>query len=153
MGFPEVPMISKTAIEHLQQALGEKNVYHEKEDLLVLGYDSTPGVHHLPEVAVFPTTTEQVRAALEIARREGLPIVPRGSGTGLSGGSVPIAGGMVLCLTRMNRILEIDVENLTATVEAGVVTLDLFNAVAAKGLFYPPRSRLTKDLDHRWQRR
>jgi len=131
-------MISTTAIAHLKEKLGEKNVYHEKEDLLVLGYDSTPGVHHLPEVAVFPTSTEQVRDAIEIARREGLPIVPRGSGTGLSGGSVPIAGGMVLCLTRMNRILEIDVENLTATVEAGVVTLDLFNAVAAKGLFYPP---------------
>lgn len=131
-------MISTTAIAHLKEKLGEKNVYHEKEDLLVLGYDSTPGVHHLPDVAVFPTTTEQVRDAIEIARREGLPIVPRGSGTGLSGGSVPIAGGMVLCLTRMNRILEIDVENLTATVEAGVITLDLFNAVAAKGLFYPP---------------
>jgi glycolate oxidase len=131
-------MISTTAITHLKEKLGDKNVYHEKEDLLVLGYDSTPGVHHLPEVAVFPTSSEQVRAAIEIARREGLPIVPRGSGTGLSGGSVPIAGGMVLCLTRMNRILEIDVENLTATVEAGVITLDLFNAVAAKGLFYPP---------------
>jgi glycolate oxidase len=75
---------------------------------------------------------------MEIAHREGLPLTPRGSGTGLSGGSVPARGGMVLCLTRMNRILEIDEENLTATAEAGVVTLDLFNAVAEKGLFYPP---------------
>jgi len=131
-------MISQTAIAHLVEQLGRENVYHEKEDLLLYGYDSTPGVHHLPEVAVFPTSTAQVQAALEIARREGLPLVPRGSGTGLSGGSVPIEGGMVLCLTRMNRILEIDQENLTATVEAGVITLDLFNAVAAKGLFYPP---------------
>jgi glycolate oxidase len=131
-------MISKTAIQHLVEKLGPKNVYHEKEDLLLYGYDSTPGVHHLPEVAVFPTTTAQVFATIEIARREGLPIVPRGSGTGLSGGSVPAKGGMVLCLTRMNRILEIDEENLTATAEAGVITLDLFNAVAARGLFYPP---------------
>ncbi len=131
-------MISKTAIEHLRQKLGAANVAFEKEDLLVLGYDSTPGVHHLPEVAVYPTSSEGVLVAMEIARREGLPIVPRGSGTGLSGGSVPVKGGMVLCLNRMNRILEIDEENLTATCEAGVVTLDLFNATAARGLFYPP---------------
>jgi len=131
-------MISKTAIAHLKEKLGAQNVAAEKEDLLVLGYDSTPGVHHLPEVAVFPTTSEGVLVAMEIAQREGLPIVPRGSGTGLSGGSVPVKGGMVLCLNRMNRILEIDEENLTATCEAGVVTLDLFNATAAKGLFYPP---------------
>lgn len=131
-------MISRTAIQHLQDKLGPENVAFEKEDLLVLGYDSTPGVHHLPEVAVYPTTGEAVLAAMEIARHEGLPIVPRGSGTGLSGGSVPVKGGMVICLNRMNRILEIDEENLTATCEAGVVTLDLFNATAAKGLFYPP---------------
>jgi glycolate oxidase len=131
-------MISNTAIQHLVEKLGEKNVLHEQEDLLVYGYDSTPGIHHMPEVVVFPTTEEQVTEAVQIARREGLPIVPRGSGTGLSGGSVPACGGMVVCLTRMNRIIEIDEENLTATAEAGVVTLDLFNAVAAKGLFYPP---------------
>ncbi len=131
-------MISQTAIHHLVEKLGAKNVLFEKEDLLVYGYDSTPGVHHLPEVVVFPSSNDEVCAALEIAHREGLPIVPRGSGTGLSGGSVPAEGGMVVCLSRMNRILEIDEENLTATAQAGVVTLDLFNAVAAKGLFYPP---------------
>ncbi len=131
-------MISKTAIRHLQEKLGEKNVLHEQEDLLVLGYDSTPGVHHLPEVVVYPTTAEQVVTAMEVAQSEGLPLVPRGSGTGLSGGSVPLRGGMVLATTRMNRIREIDEENLTATCEPGVITLDLFNAVAAKGLFYPP---------------
>jgi glycolate oxidase len=136
--FEGKTMISKTAIQHLVDKLGATNVAYEKEDLLVLGYDSTPGIHHLPEVAVYPTTSEGVLTAMEIAQREGLPIVPRGSGTGLSGGSVPVKGGMVLCLNRMNRILEIDEENLTATAEAGVVTLDLFNAVAAKGLFYPP---------------
>ncbi|MBE0499878.1 MAG: FAD-binding protein [Desulfuromonadales bacterium] len=131
-------MISKTAIEQLIEKLGAENVASEKEDLLVLGYDSTPGIHCLPEVAVYPTSREGVLAAMEIAGREGLPIVPRGSGTGLSGGSVPVKGGMVLCLNRMNRILEIDEENLTATCEAGVITLDLFNATAARGLFYPP---------------
>jgi glycolate oxidase len=131
-------MLSRTTIDELQRVVGAANVASEPEDLLVLGYDSTPGIHHLPEVAVYPTSTEGVLAVLEIARRDGLPVTPRGSGTGLSGGSVPAKGGMVLCLNRMNKILEIDEENLTATVEAGVVTLDLFNATAKKGLFYPP---------------
>jgi glycolate oxidase len=131
-------MISTTAIAHLKEKLGDSNVLHEKEDLLTLGYDSTPGVHHLPEVVVYPQNADQLIWAMEIAHREGLPLTPRGSGTGLSGGSVPVRGGMVIGLSRMNRILEIDEENLTATAEAGVVTLDLFNAVAQKGLFYPP---------------
>jgi len=131
-------MLSKNVLQQLSDRLGAGNVLHEKEDMLVLGYDSTPGVHLLPDVAVFPTDRDGVLAAMEIANQEDLPITPRGSGTGLSGGSVPARGGMVLCLNRMNRILEIDEENLTATAEAGVVTLDLFNAVAAKGLFYPP---------------
>jgi len=131
-------MIAKETIDLLCRKLGKDNVAWEKEDLLVLGYDSTPGLHHLPDIVVYPTTTEEIQAAMEIAYKEGWPITPRGSGTGLSGGSVPVKGGMVICLNRMNRILEIDEENLTATVEPGVVTLDLFNAVAEKGLFYPP---------------
>lgn len=131
-------MISPTVITRLQQIVGVDNVLHEREDLLVLGYDSTPGIHLPPDVVVYPTTSEAVAAVLEVARENDLPVTPRGSGTGLSGGSIAARGGMVLCLNRMKRILEIDEENLTATVEPGVVTLDLFNAVAAKGLFYPP---------------
>ena len=68
-------------------------VLHEREDLLVLGYDSTPEVHHLPDVVVYPTRSDQLPELLEFARDEGLPVVPRGSGTGLSGGSVPLQGG------------------------------------------------------------
>lgn len=131
-------MISKTTLNKLAEMLGRENVYHQEEDLFVYGYDSTPGMQRLPDVAVFPTGTDKVRAALEVAKNEGLPIVPRGSGTGLSGGSVPAQGGMVLGLTRMNRILEIDQENLTATAEAGVITLDFFNMASQNGLFYPP---------------
>jgi len=131
-------MISQTAISHLVEKLGRSNVLHEKEDLLTLAFDATPGLNLLPDVVVYPTTTDHVLTAMGIAHREGLPLVPRGSGTGLSGGSVPAKGGMVLAMTRMNRILEIDEANLTATAETGVITLDLFNAVAEKGLFYPP---------------
>ena len=111
---------------------------HEHEDLLVYGYDATPTLQHLPEVVVFPTSAEGVLAALGVAEEEGWPVVPRGWGTGLSGGSVAARGGMVLGLSRMSKILEIDEENLTATCEAGVITLALFGAVAKRGLFYPP---------------
>ncbi|PNU20199.1 glycolate oxidase subunit GlcD [Geothermobacter hydrogeniphilus] len=131
-------MISRAAVARLRDKLGAKNVLSEPEDLLTLGYDSTPELSGRPDVAVYPTHLDGILTAIEIARDEELPIVPRGSGTGLSGGSVPVSGGMVLCLNRMNRILEIDQANLTATVEPGVITLDLFNTVAEKGLFYPP---------------
>jgi glycolate oxidase len=131
-------MLTKTVIDHLRQTVGSKNVYQEREDLLVYGYDATPEIQGLPDVAVFPDSLEGLKAALAVSRDEGLSVTPRGAATGLSGGSTPIAGGMVLGLSRMNRILEIDEENLTATAEAGVITIDLFNAVAARGLFYPP---------------
>ncbi len=131
-------MIAKNILNQLIQQLGKENVVFTEEDLLVLGYDATPGLHHAPDVVVYPTSTEAVQDAMQIAREEGLPITPRGSGSGLSGGSIPVKGGMVLCLNRMNKILEIDEENLTVTAEAGVITLDMAEAVAAKGLFYPP---------------
>ncbi len=131
-------MLDKNILDTLIQELGKEAVVSEAEDLLVLGYDSTPGLHHTPDVVIYPTSSEQVQIAMQIARDNKLPITPRGSGTGLSGGSIPINGGMVICLNKMNKIIEIDEENLTATCQAGVVTLDLFNAVAEKGLFYPP---------------
>ncbi len=131
-------MLTKAVIDHLRQKVGAGNVYHEREDLIVYGYDATPETRGIPEVAVFPVNLEGLKAALAISREEGFPVTPRGAATGLSGGSIPITGGMVLGLTRMNRILEIDEENLTATAEAGVITVDLFNAAAARGLFYPP---------------
>ena len=131
-------MLRKTVVNRLVDILGSQNVYHEKEDLLVYGYDSTPALQYLPDIAVFPRSEEDLLFAMTVANEEGMPIVPRGSGTGLSGGSIPIYGGMVIGLTRLNRILEIDEENLTATAQTGVITLDFFNAVAARGLFYPP---------------
>ncbi|MDT8440073.1 MAG: FAD-linked oxidase C-terminal domain-containing protein [Desulfuromonadales bacterium] len=131
-------MLSDKALQHLFAKLGRENVLYQPEDLLTFGYDATPAIEHLPDVVVFPTSSEQVVELVNFARNEGLPLVARGSGTGLSGGSIAARGGVVICMTRMNRILEIDEENLTATAQAGVVTLDFFNAVAARGLFYPP---------------
>src|SRR5437868_9876050 len=91
-----------------------------------------------PKYVVFPQTTQQVSEIVKLAKREGLPIVPRGAGTGLSGGSIARQGGIVLAFARMNRILEIDVANMRATVQPGVVNLDLSNALAPHGFYFAP---------------
>ena len=93
-------MLSRTVIDHLRQKVGAGNVYHEREDLLVYGYDATPEIEGFPEVAVFPENREGLDAALEVSRQEGLAVTPRGAATGLSGGSTPAKGSMVLGITR-----------------------------------------------------
>src|SRR3954468_12126311 len=108
--------------DELAQFLGAQRVLSAAEDVAVYAYDGTPVLRQNPACVVFPETTEEVVQCVQAARRFSAPIVTRGSGTGLSGGSVPMAGCLVLCLTRMNRILEIDPRNLTILVEAGVVT-------------------------------
>jgi glycolate oxidase len=92
----------------------------------------------MPLAVVFAQSAEEVSGLLRAANTQGFPIVTRGSGTGLSGGSVPVEGGVVLCLSKMNRILEVDRKNLTMTAEAGAVTQDIASAAEAAGLFYPP---------------
>ncbi len=101
-------------------------------------HDETVGLRGEPEVVVRARGSEQVSAILKLAQRERVPVTPRGAGTGLSGGAVPIHGGIVLSLEKMNRILELDKENLMVTVEPGVITGELHRFVEAEGLFYPP---------------
>jgi glycolate oxidase len=132
-----VKAIPDAAIVELQRALGREHVLHTPEDLLVFEYDGTIE-RGQPQVVVFPDTTGEVAAAVKIARRYGLPIVPRGAGTGLSGGAVAAIGGVIIALTRMKRILEVDAANRTALVEPGVVNLELSKAVAHLGLYYAP---------------
>ncbi|MFR5879784.1 MAG: FAD-binding oxidoreductase, partial [Cloacibacillus evryensis] len=91
---------------------------------------------HMPEAVVKPVDTAQVSAVMKIASREHIPVTPRGAGSGLNGGAVPLAGGVVLSLERMNRILEIDKVNRVAVVESGVVTNDLCRAAAEEGFLY-----------------
>jgi len=118
--------------------LGEENVLNTPEDLAVYSYDGT-FAEGQPDIVVLPETTEQVSQIVRLAAETRIPIVPRGMGSGLAAGSVSIpAGGIILCLTRMNRILEIDTENATVRAEAGVVTADLQTAVEKLDLFYPP---------------
>jgi glycolate oxidase len=109
-----------------------------REDLVPYSFDATAVLQQMPAAVVFAQTAEQVSRLLEAANLRGLVIVPRGSGTGLSGGSIPVEGSVVLCLTRMNRILEVDARNLTLLAEAGATTLAVAEAAGQAGLFYPP---------------
>ena len=105
---------------------------------MAYSYDGTAALQATPAAVVFPQDTAQVSAVLQFASARMIPVVTRGSGTGLSGGSVPVDGCLVLCLTKMKRILEVDAENLTLLAESGAITADIANAAAAAGLFYPP---------------
>jgi glycolate oxidase len=125
------------AIVALKQALAADRVLSDAGDLVVFEYDGTIE-RGAPQVVVFPDTAEEVAAAVRIARQYELPIVPRGAGTGLSGGAVAAVGGVLIVMTRMKRILQVDVENRTALVEPGLVNLDLSKAVAKHGLYYAP---------------
>src|SRR2546421_2246323 len=95
-------------------------------------------MQEMPEIVVLPGSAEEVAAGVRAAKQANVPIVPRGSGTGLAGGAVPAEGGVVISLARMNRILELDLRNRLAVVEPGVINQDVTKAVAADGFFYAP---------------
>ncbi len=124
----------------LAQALArpEEQLLTAHEDLLTYAFDGTPALSQMPRAVVFPTAPEEVAALLRLATEMGFPVVTRGSGTGLSGGSVPLPGAVVLCLTRMDRLLEVDTANLTLLAEPGVITLRVSEEAERAGLFYPP---------------
>jgi len=129
-------MLHQVIIEQLE-TIGADKVLSSPIDLIAYSFDGT-FEQHLPDVVVLPETNEDVSAVVRIASQHDVPVVPRGMSSGLAGGSIPVRGGIVLSLTRMNRILEIDEENMTATVQAGVVTANLQAEVEKLGLFYPP---------------
>ncbi len=130
-------MLSTAVINELKRIVGKDNLLTSKEELLCYGYDSTPKAC-LPDLVIQPSTTAQVQEVVKLANKHLFPLVPRGAGTGLSGGSLPVAGGVVVDLTRMNKILEIDEDNLVITVEPGVTTFQVQDEVEKRGLFYPP---------------
>jgi glycolate oxidase len=121
----------------LRAIVGERHVLVEKEDVIVYEQDGSI-FQVMPEVVVLPADVEQVAAVVKAAKQAAVPIIPRGSGTGLAGGAVPAEGGIVLSLARLDRILKIDLENRIAVVEPGVINLDLTKAVAKDGFFYAP---------------
>jgi glycolate oxidase len=124
-------------VDEIRKIVGEQNVLSSPEERKCYSYDARlDGA--MPDLIVFPQSAEEVSRILVLANTNKFPVIPRGQGSGLTGGSVPIQGGVVLSMMKMNRILQIDTENLIAVVEPGVVTFVLQQEAAKKGLMYPP---------------
>ena len=130
-------MDKHTLVRALQDIVGEPNVLFSQMDLTLYGYDASLE-KGMPDVVVLPCSTQEVGSVLSLAHREEIPIIARGSGTNLSGGTIPVRGGIVLHFSRMNHILEIDVPNRTVTVEPCVITQDLQNRLLEEGFTYAP---------------
>ncbi len=123
--------------KELEEITGSDGITNDPEELVCYSFDATAR-SFLPDIVVFPSSTLQVSKILELATRYSVCVTPRGSGSGMTGGTLPVKGGIVMVMTRMDRIMEIDTENLVARVEPGVVTGDLHRAAEKQGLFYPP---------------
>ena len=130
--------ISK-AEKFLKEAIGKEKVKSSIDFRATYAYDGTPtGYKGIPDLVVFPENEEDVSKILSFANEEKIPIYPRGAGSGLTGGAAPLNGGIVVSTEKMNRIIQIDEDNLAVLTEPGVVTYDLQKEVEKKGLFYPP---------------
>lgn len=129
--------LSNTTYKKLQKIVGKKYCSRAKEDLSCYAYDAASRAF-LPDAIVFPETREEISSLLKLANKEKIFIVPRGSGSGMTGGSVAVKGGIILVLTRLNKIISIDTDNLVAQAEPGVITGKFHRAVEKEGLFYPP---------------
>ena len=125
-------------VARLRELVGNELVHVEEEMLLAYGHDETEDLVHPPQVVVRPRATEQVAAVMRACHARRVPLTPIGARTGLSGGALSVHGGVGLALDRMDRIVAIDEKNLQVTVEPGVITQVLQEAVAARGLYYPP---------------
>ncbi|MGE8206551.1 glycolate oxidase subunit GlcD [Heyndrickxia sp. NPDC080065] len=131
-------MLSQIVKDQLISIVGVENVDDSKAGRLVYSYDATPQFQSMPDIVVSPRNTNEISDIVKLCGEHKIPIVPRGSGTNLCAGTCPTEGGLVLLFKHMNQILEIDEENLTITVQPGIITLDMIHAVEEKGLFYPP---------------
>ncbi|MDB4589445.1 FAD-binding protein, partial [bacterium] len=127
-----------SVIDRLRKIVGKQDVLDQKEDLIPYSFDGTAALKQHPGCVVFTRTTVQVSEVLKLANDEGIPVVTRGSGTGLSGGSLPSERCIVLCTVKMKQILELDKANLTLLTEPGATTLTIAEAAEKAGLFYPP---------------
>jgi glycolate oxidase len=130
-------MIPSSVITTLTSIVGETNILTTREALLPYSQDSTQQ-EFIPDAVVFPQDANQISQILKLANKELFPVIPRGAGSGMSGGALAVRGGLVLAMNRLNRILLINEENLIAKVEPGVITLQLQEEVEKRGLFYPP---------------
>jgi len=129
--------MAKDLQKALSRIVGKEHVHTDTAMRICYGYDATNRLHR-PEAVVFPSSAEEISRILRLANERGFPVIPRGAGSGFTGGAVPVRGGVVLSTERMNRILEVDTADMVAVVEPGVVTGELQRVLEAQGLFYPP---------------
>src|SRR5690625_2504815 len=131
-------MISAKILDQFKAIVGSENVQKYQASLLAYSYDSTPQLQQMPGVVISPRNTKEVSDVVKICHKECLPIIPRGSGTNLCGGTVPVENSVVILFNHMNKIVELDQENLTMTVQPGVFTNQVNLLAERYGLFYPP---------------
>jgi glycolate dehydrogenase FAD-linked subunit len=130
--------LADNILVELRKLVGGENVLTSREDLEAYSFDGTAALRQCPEAVVFVKSTGEIAGVLKLANETGTPVVTRGSGTGLSGGSLPTRDGLVLCTVKMDKILELDRANLTLLTEPGATTIQIAEAAGAAGLFYPP---------------
>jgi len=130
--------LSQHVLDELRRLVGPREVLTSQEDLIPYSFDGTAALHQTPGCVVLVQSAGHIRGVLRLANETKTPVVTRGSGTGLSGGSLPVRDCIILCTVKMNKILEIDRANLTMLVEPGVTTLQVADAATSAGLFYPP---------------
>ncbi|RAV12146.1 FAD-binding oxidoreductase [Paenibacillus contaminans] len=131
-------MLEESVKRELRAIVGDKYYKDDNETLVTHSYDGTPMLQSLPDGVIYPGSTQEVSDIVKVLAKHRIPIVSRGSGTNLCGGTVPTEGGIVMVMHRMNRILEVDLENLTAIVQPGLNTKEFITHVEELGLFYPP---------------
>ncbi|HDS09964.1 MAG TPA: FAD-binding protein [Firmicutes bacterium] len=130
--------ISNVILDEMIKIFSGERVITDRERLEIYSHDEVPGFEFYPEVAVFPESSDEVSALMKLANEYLFTVTPRGAGTGLSGGALPLFGGVIVSFEKMNRILDLDEDNLMIEVEPGVITGDLQKLVESYGLFYPP---------------
>lgn len=131
-------MIPQSTLARLQSIVGKENYLDSPEDKIAYSYDGTPLLKHLPDAILIPRSNDHISEIIKLANHESFAVIARGSGSGLSGGAIPVENSVVLLMNHWNKILEIDEKNLTAWVQPGVITSQFHETVEAKGLFYPP---------------
>jgi len=129
--------LSTTTFKRLQDIVGPAYCSNTKEDIACYAYDAT-AINYMPDAVVFPENKSQISSILHLANKDNFPVIPRGSGSGMTGGSLAVKGGVSLVMNRFNRIEKIDTDNLIAHVQPGVITGHFHRAVEKEGLFYPP---------------
>jgi glycolate oxidase len=135
---PKFNRITQKVVDALAEIVGDDHILLEEFDLEPYSHDETEDLRFYPEAAVRPASAAEISEIMKICHENNIPVTTRGGGTGLSGGALPVFGGVVLSVERMNRIVEIDRENMVAVVEPGAITSHIQDAARAEGLMYPP---------------